>query len=157
MNDPLLAFDSIQPESIPAEAAGILYYADGRYAWTAEHLARFPSARRRAITVLGDPVCNVADVETGDLRPGDCLNFLRAWRHEHPAGEPGTIYCSRDTLPAVQALVGDREPFNVWLATLDGSKPRVIDGPGELVAVQYSGELSYDVSAVWNRSWLRRA
>ena len=48
MTSQLLAYDSTRPELIPADAAVVLYYGDGRYAWTAEDLKRFPAARRRA-------------------------------------------------------------------------------------------------------------
>jgi hypothetical protein len=159
----LLAYDSTRPALIPDSAMVVLYYGDGRYAWTGDDLKRFPAARRRAITVLGDPACNVADVENGDMRPGDVPNHLREWRHDHPGGEPGTVYCNRSTLPTVQAVcekasIGPGD-WNLWLATLDGSKPRTVEGGGRLVAVQYQGGLDadYDVSLVLDRSWPRRA
>jgi hypothetical protein len=157
----LIAYDSTRPALIPADAAGILVYGDGKFEWTAEDLARFPKARRRSITVTGDPSCNILDVENGDARPSDVPNFLRAWKHEHPHGEDGTIYCSRDTLAEVQlSLYPIGLTFNLWLATLDGSQPRTIENPAtsRLVAVQYAGgpDADYDVSVVYDRSWLRR-
>lgn len=157
MTTDLYAYDSTRPSLIPAEAGVILYYADGKYEWTSEDLARFPKARRRAITVEADPAANILDVESGDARPSDVPAFLRAWRHLHPEGECGTVYCSRSTLIAVQAICTVL-CYNVWLATLDGSKPRSIDGGGTLVAVQFAGGnmAEYDLSVVWDRSWPRR-
>ena len=162
MTSQLLAYDSTRPELIPADAAVVLYYGDGRYAWTAEDLKRFPAARRRAITVLGDPACNIADVENGDMKPGDVPNHLRGWRHDHPGGEPGSVYCNRSTLPTVQAVcahagIGPLD-WNLWLSTLDGSRPVSVEGGGRLVAVQDQGgiDADYDVSVVWDRSWPRR-
>jgi hypothetical protein len=153
----LIAYDATDPGNIPADAAVILYYGDGKYEWTSDSLARFPKARRRAITVEGDPACNIADVEHGDMKPSDVPAFLAAWWQEHPGGSRGTVYCTRSTLVAVQAICAGRE-FNVWLATLDGSQPRSIDPPGTLVAVQYAGGVTaeYDTSIVWDRSWPRR-
>jgi hypothetical protein len=152
----LLAYDSTRPELIPASAPVVLYYADGAYKWTAEALARFPDARIRAITVEGDPVCDIIDVESGDCTPGDVLNFLRA-RHENGLAT-GTVYCDRSTLGLVNAAVAKVLPFNAWLATLDGSKPTTCEGPGRLVAVQFAGgpDADYDTSVVWDRSWPRR-
>jgi hypothetical protein len=151
----LLAYDSTRPELIPATAPVILYYADGRYKWSGEQLARFPDARVRAITVEGDPVCDIIDVESGDCTPGDVPNFLRARLDMGVA--TGTVYCNRSTLATVQLMAGSL-PFNLWLATLDGSKPNAVTGPGRLVAVQYAGgeDAEYDTSIVWDRSWPRR-
>ena len=153
-----LAYDGTRPELIPAHAEGIMYYADGDFAWTKEDLARFPKARRRAITVLNNPHANIADVEKGNMVPSDCPGFLAAWRHEHARGLPGTIYCSRDTLAEVQAVCHGLE-YSVWLATLDGTIPTSIKGGGTLVAVQYEGGLTaeYDVSALLNDTWLHPA
>jgi hypothetical protein len=150
-----LAYDSAQPDRIPRDAQVVLYYADGRYEWTGAQLDLFPKARVRAITVLGDPECNIIDVESGDCTPLDVPQFLDA-----RAGmrvDTGTVYCSRSTLPGVQAMAGDRA-FNVWLATLDGSKPVTVAGRGRLVAVQFAGgpDAEYDTSVVWDRSWPRR-
>ena len=160
----LLAYDSTQPSLIPADAKVILYYCDGKYRWTGEDLARFPDARRRAITVEGNPAANIADVESGDMRPDDVPAFLRAWRHEHPHGEPGTVYCSRTTLIAVRTILAragfNYLEWNCWLSTLDGSKPREAEYGGKpLVAVQYAGgpDAEYDTSVVWDRSWPRSA
>lgn len=154
----LLGYDSIEPGLIPADAAVIFPYADGPHAWTAEDLARFPRARRRSITIEGDPACNIADIENGDMRPADAPRFLEGWREEHPLAGPGTIYCNRDTLIEVQAVLGAAKisEWNLWLATLDGSRPRTVTGGGRLVAVQYDDHIGYDLSVIWDRSWPRR-
>jgi hypothetical protein len=148
------AYDSTQPWLIPLEAPAVLIYADGLYKWSEASVKRLAHCRYRHITVLGDPAANICDVETGDVRPAQAPEFLRGWRNLHPTGSPGTIYCNRSTLPAVQAACQGLE-FNVWLATLDGSRPLSIAPPGRLVAVQYQGGAAapYDLSVVWDESW----
>jgi hypothetical protein len=152
----LHAYDSAHPEHIPAAAAAILPYADGRYRWPLEQVARFPDARRRYITVAGNAaIASVADVEAGDLAPGEAPAFIRARRILFPRTRP-TIYCNRSTLPLVQEACAGLD-YNVWLATLDGDKPTAITGGGRLVAVQFEGgpDAGYDVSVVYDEHWLR--
>jgi hypothetical protein len=161
---PLYGFDSTEPAAIPADAAVIFPYGDGLYAWTAAEVERFPRARRRYITVTGDPACNIFDVEHGDGTPADAPDFLQEWRDEH--GGPGCIYCNRSTLPAVQrhchAAGLAHDSWRLFLSTLDGTliRPGAIRGGGVFVAVQLdtitSPRGAYDRSRVWARSWPRR-
>lgn len=151
-----LAYDATNPGNIPATAAGILPYADGQFRWSVPEVARFPKARRRYITVLGNAaVASIADVEKFDLTPGAARGFVIGRRCLFPGTRP-TIYCSRDTLPAVQESCHGLE-FDVWLATLDGTVPASITGAGRLVGVQYEGgeDSPFDVTKVLVSDWLR--
>lgn len=150
----LTGYDSTRPGLIPAGAECFFYYCDGNFRWSDESIARFPHAKRRAITVLGNPTANIADVEKGNMTPEDVPGFLRGWREHHPDGYPGTVYCSRSTLVQVQLWCKGME-FGVWLATLDGSIPTHITGGGTLLAVQYEGgpTAPYDVTRVLDEDW----
>lgn len=155
-----IAYDSTRPGLIPVDARFVLAYADGRYAWKPEDYNRFgPGVRLRKITVLGNPdVANICDVERGDV-PADSLakaatarTFIEGWNRHHM--EPATIYCNRDTLAVVQGACSGLS-YRVWLATLDGSRPRYYSGAA-IVAVQYKDTGEYDESEVFDQGWLRR-
>ncbi len=76
------------------------------------------------------------DVEKGDATVAD----VPGWLDERARFGPGGIYCSRDTLPAVEQAAGDR-PHWLWVATLDGTTEVPLPpGSGHLVAVQAFGE-----------------
>ena len=150
------AFDSTRPTLIPGDAAAVLPYADGKYAWPLADIARFPRARRRYITVLGNPMtASICDVERFDVPPEHAPTFIRHRRILFPGTLP-TIYCNRVTLPAVQEHCRGLE-YRVWLATLDGSIPQHITGGGQLCAVQFRGgpDDDYDVTEVIDPAWLR--
>ncbi len=152
------AYDSARPLLIPGTAPAILPYADGRFAWPLAEVARFPRARRRYITVLGNPrIASICDVERFDVRPEHAPAFIRERRILYPGTLP-TIYCNRSTLPAVQSACHGLE-YRVWLATLDDTIPRSITGGGHLVAVQYRGgpDADFDISEVLDEHWLRPA
>ncbi len=152
----LRAYDSTRPDLVPADAWGIMPYADGKFAWSKADVARFPRARRRHITVFGDAeIADIADVERGDVRPQDAPDFIRERYRLFPRARP-TIYCNRSTLPAVQDACGGLV-YYIWLATLDGSKLTFITGGGRLVAVQFEGgpHADFDVSVVLDHGWLR--
>jgi hypothetical protein len=76
--------------------------------------------------------CSWLDVESGDAKPED----VNVWLHTR--NQPGNqgIYCSLDTVPAVnEAAAG--QPYNLWVATLDGNPfPIIPEVSGLLVAVQ---------------------
>lgn len=151
----LIAYDSAQPRLIPAAAAAILPYADGKFAWPLAQIARFPHARRRYITVLGNArIASIGDVENGNISPAGAPDFIDDRRAFFPGPRP-TIYCNRATLPDVQSHCQGRE-YNVWLATLDGTVPTSITGGGHLVAVQYKGgpTAPYDETEVLDPAWL---
>lgn len=148
---PLIAYDSAHPALIPPNPGAIFPYADGRYRWS--HLA-FPHALYRYITALGDPLADICDVEPGCVWPPLRARDWIAEREYHGHGDH-TIYCSRDTVPAVRmALSGFA--WRLFLATLDGTKPTEYDGI-QLRAVQYTDRSNrYDESLVYDTDWLNR-
>jgi hypothetical protein len=131
-------------------------YVNGRYKWQPADWARFGGAVQFRINVTGVwGRGNILDVERGDATPGDAPHWYDSitWL---PPRERG-IYCNRATLPAVIAAMGKRD-WRLWLATLDGTVPAVVDGR-EVDAVQYASTSEpwhADWSVVLNGAWRRR-
>jgi hypothetical protein len=135
-----IMFDSVDPAAIPADAELVGGYVDGPASqWPSASWTMFPKAQFVRINVTGDPGHggDALDVERFDATP----DHAPVWFDERTkAGAAGlTIYCNRDTLPAVEAAMGKRSYFR-WIATLDGTlaingyKP--LEGPA---AVQFAG------------------
>jgi hypothetical protein len=153
-----LMADSATPWRIPAAFNSpdrlIAWYLDGRYAWSARQLARFPRAVKVAITVTGNLDADVADVETGDMGPQDFADWLKA---RMAAGNRWhALYSDKDTKPGVDAAVEaaglSNRDYGWWAADPAGEPHEV---PGAL-AVQYfwgTGAENYDVSAVYASGW----
>lgn len=83
----------------------------------------FPLNGRALVLInrgLGDPsgTATVWDVESGAIPVGD-LPVLYDGAHSRGLKNL-TVYCSRDTLPAVNAAMGKRSVYH-WVATLDGT------------------------------------
>ena len=105
----------------------------------------------------GDPLhlATVIDVEPGLHAPGDAPGW---YDRRHQAGARNlTVYCNRNTLPAVNQAMGNRNFFR-WIATLDGTLHingfNPLSGPA---AVQFANEghagMHVDVSLVYNDHW----
>ena len=72
------------------------------------------------------------DVETGDATPA----HVPGWLDARDIPDDQGIYCSMDTLAAVEAAAAGR-PHGLWIATLDGTAaPLMPITGGVLVAVQ---------------------
>jgi hypothetical protein len=179
----LIAYDSTTPAEIPAGAAAVLPYLDGRYAWSASHLTRFPHAKSRLITVLGDPAAGICDVERGDVpaaapavpdHVAAAATAATGGRQDQAAAMafkavtargyieerattkarwPGIIYCNRSTLSVVQQHCAGLQ-YGVLLATLDGDRPRYYSGAW-IVGIQYKNVPGkYDMSEIYEVDWL---
>jgi hypothetical protein len=125
--------DTLPFTPTPAKPCIIAHYANGRF--------RAPLHYGRGavfIDVTGG-IPNGAmwlDVEKGDATVAE----VPGWLDERARFGEGGIYCSRDTLPAVEQAAGDR-PHLLWVATLDGTLDVALPpGSGHLVAVQLFGE-----------------
>ena len=146
------AYDSASPQYIPVNAAAIFPYADG-YAWS--HLM-FPRARYRYITIHGDPGADIADYEDGAIFSASALRTWANDRLEKIGNHADlTVYCDRSNFPAVRAAMTGFT-WHLWLSTLDGSQPQSYDGK-QCRAVQYTDRSDkYDMSIVWDESWLNK-
>jgi hypothetical protein len=146
----IIAYDAANPVHIPASAAAVLPYSDGRYRWSN---ARFPHALFRYYTITGLASADIADFEPGCIWPGSAL---RSWAERRTAaGHPDlTVYVSRDDYPeAVAAMQGFT--WHLGLATLDGTKFSSWQGrPVRYCQFTDRVSLDYDMSEVYDVAWL---
>jgi hypothetical protein len=141
-------YDSVRPGLIPAGSYAALYY-DGDFAAAPEATARLGPVRW--ITVTGDFLhCGIADFERGNpvfSVPG----ALRAWvQGRISMGKRARVYSDLANLPTVRSLLAGLDSYEVWLATLDGSKLSASFTPG-LWGVQYDGgeTAEFDTSVLY--------
>jgi hypothetical protein len=153
-------YDSTILQDIPHSAQLVGVYGNGRYAVNISELNElFPDHSTHVlIDVSGTDAefCDVLDVESGDATPEMCPAWIR---QRLSAGRHATIYCARDTIPAIRATCTGLD-YLLWVATLDGTT--TYDGtelstlPG-VVAVQYEGILqtgiNADKSVVYDEYW----
>lgn len=105
-------FDSVSP--LPFRPALEARYVNGRYSSPPEY-----GRGRVYIDVNGSNPRGAfwLDVEKGDATPA----AVPSWLDERITAEgAGGIYCSRNSLAAVEAAAGNR-PHLLWVATLDGT------------------------------------
>jgi hypothetical protein len=141
-------YDSVNPAAIPMNAAVVMGYVDGPYAWTPLEWSWFPRAVRvRIATRASTNSGHVLDVEQGDATPEQAVQWVRMRR---AAGEDPSVYCNAATWPNVRAAFGAAgvpEP-HYWIAHYDGSTAI----PAGAVAKQYNDPPGsggdYDISAV---------
>lgn len=147
----VFAYDSARPQLIPADPAAVFPYSDGRYRWSN---SKFPRARYRYITALGDPDADIADFEPGCIWP---FPRLKGWALErlarHGASADLTVYTDRSNFPlAAGALRGLN--WHLFLATLDGTQPTSWAGK-PVRSVQFTDRNGlYDISRVFDEGWL---
>ena len=150
-------YDSTTASDIPTSAAMVAGYIDGRYAWTDQDWARFPSAVKVRIAVF--PTTNdgqVLDVEDWNAIPDQAPAWVLKRR---AAGVDPTIYCGYGyqgrTWSAVRMAfhnAGVTEP-HYWVAAYpgDGAVVGAMLYP-DSVAHQYAGSATsgghFDLSAV---------
>lgn len=145
----MIAYDSSKPKLIPASAAAIFPYSDGRFRWSHK---LFPRARYRYITISSaDPHADIADVEPGCIWPPLAV---RPWALERRSqGLDATVYTDRDNFPAVRAALAGVD-WHLFLATLDGTILSSYDGMA-VRACQYTDRSdAYDESVVFDPQWL---
>jgi hypothetical protein len=119
--------------------------------------AEFPHGLVLIDRGLGNPTgqASVADVETGALTVAD---FPDWYDDKTGAGiQFVTAYVNRSTLPALDAVLGNRHPYR-WVATLDGTMHIAGFRPGHNpAAVQFASEqmlgFHADGSVVWQDGW----
>lgn len=153
MNISGIMYDSTTPHVIPAMARLAALYINGRFA--------VPPSYHKGhvyIDVNGSAphAAGILDVERFDATP----DKVPGWLDQRAKFDIGVIYCNRSTLPEVIAAAGHR-PFNLWLATLDGTITQPILPPtGKLVAIQALGAdmlgFNADLSVVTDADWWRR-
>jgi hypothetical protein len=139
--------------AIPADAAIVCYYDDGRFVWTPAELGRFGGAVKLAITVFAsDDQGDVLDVETGDAIPSQAPGW--AARRRAVGIDPG-VYCNDSNWSAAKAAFaaqGVPEP-HWWIAEWGPApgqgSPHI---PAGADACQYDHDLPYDIS-LFDDTW----
>ena len=141
---PRLMYDAVTPSRIPAGAALVAGYVNGKFANLDGLRSHCPHAVIVGISVtasadLGD----VLDVETGDATPAQAPGWVKKRR---AAGADPTVYCNESTWPSVLAAfkaAGVAQP-HYWIAKWDGSA----NIPAGAVAKQFQTGAGFDVSSV---------
>lgn len=161
----LLLRDSIDAPLIPADTPVVAGYGDGRYIWSPSWMDGsnwwdlFPNSVQLVIVVSAAHQGDVLDVEQGDATPAQAPSWIAQFAR--PARRAGTIYCNRDTWPAVIAELqasgidpaGPRVDW--WIGTLDGTRQVTIPPGGKApAAVQYIDTGAYDESIIYDPSWV---
>jgi hypothetical protein len=130
------------------DAAKVVGYINGAYAWSQADWDLFPHANHVTISVTaGANAGDVLDVETGDATPGQTAGWI-AMRKAAGLYRP-TIYCSLDVIPAVRVGTGSYilgKDDDIWAADYTGVPHEV---PG-CAATQYESTANYDVSIVYD-------
>jgi hypothetical protein len=151
-------YDSTVTTDIPDDAEIVAYYPKTYPG----DVSQFKNARIVEIDNQGDqPHFAVLDVESGAASVATAVT----WTDDHNAtdGLPdiATLYCNKDTLPALLKAIGSGRKCKLWIAdptgvahVWDGELPSNV----ELVATQYAwpgigSPGHYDMSVVSDDSW----
>lgn len=111
-------FDSVSIERIPNAARRIAAYVDGEYANIHDAQTLRPDAQVIAITVLGDPYAQVADVEAGALTVPQVRDWLGRARRAGQQRPCIYIEVSRLTslVDTLRRLGEPRSSYRLWSA-----------------------------------------
>jgi hypothetical protein len=132
----------------------VMYYIDGRYAWSAAEIALFPHNLHVTITVLGGNA-DVADCETGDMTPEQAATWVvkrKAAGYDRP-----TIYRSLAGMPDIRKATGSLvmgKDWDAFVADYDRVPTQVYAGAA---AKQYKNTAGYDVSEIYDDAWPHRS
>jgi hypothetical protein len=132
---------------------GIMYYTDGKYAWTAEEIALFPSNFHVTVTVLGGNA-DVCDCETGDMTVEEAVAWVikqKAAGYDRP-----TIYRSLSGMQDIRNATGKLimgKDWDAFVADYDRTQTNVYVGEA---AKQFVNTATYDESVVYDDAWPHR-
>ena len=112
-------FDSTVAGDIPADAAIVAGYRDGKYAWSEADWARFPNAIKVGIVVFASTNDgDLLDCEKGNATPEECPGWI-TMRQAAGLAVP-TIYCNYSNLQQIRTAcqgltydLGIADPTNV--------------------------------------------
>jgi hypothetical protein len=145
-------YDSVRPHLIPATAAMVAGYVNGRYQWSSLDWNRFPRAAHVRIDADGRApfMSDVLDVEAGDATIADAVAWVKL---RQARGWWSCCYVDEAGLAALRGAVGHLD-VEFWVAHWTGSAPASGDAYGPRVAaVQYKSTSRYDESAVFSPAW----
>lgn len=148
MDTAMLMYDSVTAADIPTDVPAVAGYIDGAYQWSDSDWRRFATSLKLTITVLGDVMGDVLDVETGDATPDQAVDWVRRTRaagHSYPG-----VYCNSNLWPTVKATFTAHQVAQpwYWIADYDG----LATIPDGALAKQYRNPPEsgghFDVSAI---------
>lgn len=155
-------YDSATGMTIPAHATVVAGYIDGVYKWTTAEWDRFTHALKIEIAISASLNSgDVLDIETGDATPEQAEGWIKL-RKAAGYYRP-TIYCSRETVPAVRTGTGKYvlgTDYDLWVGDWTGVAHEVTaPGPGAeltVAVVQYASTSAYDISVLYDDDWPHR-
>jgi hypothetical protein len=154
-------YDSTVAGDIPPAAEIVAGYIDGPFAWTSEEWDKFPHAVHVTISTSGEGNAgDVLDVEADDATPAQAGPWIA--RRKLAGLHRPTIYCDRDSIPAVRAGTGKfilGKDYDIWVA--DWTKvPHQVMAPGtpaaSCAATQYLNVPHYDETIIYDGGWPHR-
>ena len=101
MSEIIVQYDSIEVDTIPADAVAVAGYVGGSWPDFSQLVARFPNARHKSITPTAAEDADILDIESGDAIPSQYPDWHRRQKARGLA-LPGP-YADASTMPAVQA------------------------------------------------------
>lgn len=141
--------DSVNPRSIPADAAAVAGYIDGPYSWTTAEWNRFATHYKLSITTRTNVLADVIDVERGDASDADSVTW--AGRRRVMGIEPIVYRDQADIATNVAAFrAAGQAPPLYWVAHWTGTAPTSL--PAGVIAIQYADAAmagaDYDMSVL---------
>lgn len=114
----MLMYDSVDLSQVPADAAAVAAYVNGRWP-TFPHLAvEFPHAHRLSIAVTAEADADCLDIEAGDASPAQAPAWVR--RQIARGVKRPVVYCSvsdaRTVLGVLKASGIKRSQIRLWTA-----------------------------------------
>lgn len=141
---PVTMYDSTDVGQIPARAAAVAGYVNGRWPTFPTLAVSHPHAHRLSIAVTASADAECLDVEKGDARPDEAAAWVK---RQHARGiQRPVVYCNLSTAPAVLVALGfaqiERHHFRLWTAHYTGKPHRCTEKCGlgfrdEADATQY--------------------
>jgi hypothetical protein len=147
-------YDSVNAQSIPADAQVAAGYVDGSWPSFNAVVQRTPNAQHVSITTRSTHGVRVCDVESGDDTPQQGAQWAK---DEIAAGRRPTLYCNRSTwfacVSALQAVGVAQGDVDWWIADWTGL-PHLLSGT---VATQYANDVSGCDLSLTNGVWPMQA
>jgi hypothetical protein len=151
-------YDSVNAWGIPLSAEYVAGYGDGaRFRWSNAAWERFrgkgSKTRLYVITVTGDMLADIGDVETGDMTDQDAANWVKRM---HSAGFTPTLYASGSRWEGLDATVQSQAPGLGYYRVLSdptGRPHRWSEHPNAIVQYFFGKTGTYDLSAIFNDKW----
>lgn len=148
MTAPLVVMrDAVDFRALATWHGPVAGYIDGpRSQWPADAWSRVPGSPAYRISVLGDPLGEIFDVEEGNVGAGP---VAAAIRKRGAAGLRSVVYTSLSWWSQVRSDLAYAPPDAWWIADWNGQATAI---PGA-AAHQYQSHPTYDVSVISPELW----